>query len=1024
VLGNIRKCDKGSILMLLSLFMFILFSYANYANALYDDCIYATDNGDENTKNVVVYAVGQTCNDRCDSECNAFSVTIPGQGTELNSDIIQECKKQCKKGVLYSAYPRVYASRTTGFQFDVRTTLSTIGSACSTTATAADSPEYNEVDSELVVAETEQVSIMLSSAYTNTAYMCGYDIVNIYPSYEAMRDSSWTSNNAYWSPYNTTKSRWSARNTLWTDTGLYIKDDDELSITYGGQLRVCQTVLFGIPYPCSEKSVDKTLWINAPGVSISGNSGSGSVILPGDQLTTVPINSDGSQSSSADVFAIQQANAAITKYGLHGSVLQVVNRYQDIASFSDYNVPYSTGDTNVNSQDVYRTFAGILSGYSSQFSRLAIAHPQDSTSYSFPTLNKNLGGYYVQVIRGGCPYYNGARLQYGLKTPTSSTSSTDYVASTTYSDTVNTWYDIDQATLIQGGYITMPESGKLFFRIQGLEYDPSSAPSCSIFDPFCASSIPDAVELYEPYNRSGQYSVVVSKQYETSKLFQIIQDVVGIVRVYLFGSGQNTTGATGTQFSGGASASSGTFAGLASSQGIVQYLFNRYVASSMLMSTIRATLVLYIAWIGLSFMIGISPMTQKEGLIMMFKVALVVALLAPNSWEFFNTTFFSFFIVGISELIVLVSANPNMTPEQITELQQDPSGLFSVFNIPFITMTSKETWIKVLALMMSGFVGFVMMIVLAVAIIIFLVVLMKATIVYLMSLIGIALLLLLAPIFIPFVLFKFTKPMFDSWIKQLLSFAFQPLFVFVCLIIITQILTLILQVALGFTACSTCLLNFDYVVDSTCLITGYTPLFFQHSPEYSSTFPAGLLAAFLAFMVLSQAMLVFVSFGAKLAISIMTGSFQGVSLDQAASQVIASTQGGVAKFLGVDSGARQGAQRYAEWRNEKKVARKPITMTRESLGLGPKPVIGPGGAPVAPGAGAPAAAPGAAPPPGGAPGLDNPGGRGAIAGLDNPPPAAPAKPLPPIPDAPAAAPAKPLPPIPEGAPPRQGGPQG
>lgn len=1018
VLENIRRYKRGGTILLLSLFIFMMFSYAEKAYAIYDDCVYATDNGDENSKNVLVTAAGKTCSDRCDNECNAFSVKV---GTnELNADIIQECKTQCKKGVLYSAYPRQEASYTTGFQFTTSTTLATIGSACSTTATATDSAAYNEIDSELVVAETEQVSIMLSSAYNNTAYLCGAEMKIIYPIFENMQDIQWTSNNSLWNPGNNTTARWSARNPYWVDTGLYIKDDDEIAITYGGQLRVCQaTQPTSTGYPCYETAVSNRLWLTAAGYYPAGYSAA-EWVLPGDQLTTVPIQPDGTASPTADLDAIQQANAAISIYGLTGSVAQFTNRYIDIASFTDYTTPYSTVNTNVNSQDMYRTFAGQLTGYSTEFSRLGVAHPRYLTSAFFPNENKNLGGYYVQILRGGCPYYNGARLQYGLKNPTND-SSTDYVASTTYSDTVNTWYDIDQSVLMQGGYITMPESGKLFFRIQPLDYDSSSGPTCPPFDLVCQATLAELSELYDAHNRNGQYSIVVSKQYEASKLFKIIQDVVGIVRVYLFGSGENTTNATGTLFSGGAA--TGSSSALVSSQGIVQFLFNRYVASSELMSAVRATLVLYIAWMGLSFMIGISPLTQKEGLVMMFKISLVVALLSPNSWEFFNTTFFSFFIVGISELIVAVSANPNMTPEQITELQQDPSGIFSVFNIPFITMTSKETWIKVLALMMSGFTGFVMMIILAVAIIIFLVVLMKATIVYLMSLIGIALLLLLAPIFITFVLFKFTKPMFDSWIKQLLSFAFQPLFVFVCLIIITQILTLILQVALGFTACSTCLLNFDYGVDSTCLITGYTPLFFQHSPEYSSTFPAGLMAAFLAFMVLSQAMLVFVGFGSRLAMSIMTGSMMGLSLERAASQVIETTQGGVATFLGVDKGARQGAQRYAEWRNEKKAARKPITMTRESLGLGPKPVIGPGGAPSAPGAGAPAvppgSAPGAAPMPGGAPGLDNPGGRGSIAGLDNPPPAA--KPLPPIPEQAPAAPPKPLPEIPQQAAPKRPG---
>ena len=45
------------------------------------------------------------------------------------------------------------------------------------------------------------------------------------------------------------------------------------------------------------------------------------------------------------------------------------------------------------------------------------------------------------------------------------------------------------------------------------------------------------------------------------------------------------------------------------------------------------------------------------------------------------------------------------------------------------------------------------------------------------GLIALGLTISLAPIFIPFILFKYTKTLFDAWIKQLMILITQPLFI-------------------------------------------------------------------------------------------------------------------------------------------------------------------------------------------------------------------------------------------------------
>jgi type IV secretion system protein VirB6 len=60
---------------------------------------------------------------------------------------------------------------------------------------------------------------------------------------------------------------------------------------------------------------------------------------------------------------------------------------------------------------------------------------------------------------------------------------------------------------------------------------------------------------------------------------------------------------------------------------------------------------------------------------------------------------------------------------------------------------------------------------------------MKALILYLLATLAISLLLIVAPIYISFMLFDRTKPLFDAWIKSLISYTLQPAMVFTALAI-------------------------------------------------------------------------------------------------------------------------------------------------------------------------------------------------------------------------------------------------
>jgi type IV secretion system protein VirB6 len=54
----------------------------------------------------------------------------------------------------------------------------------------------------------------------------------------------------------------------------------------------------------------------------------------------------------------------------------------------------------------------------------------------------------------------------------------------------------------------------------------------------------------------------------------------------------------------------------------------------------------------------------------------------------------------------------------------------------------------------------------------------EAAVIYLSALIAIGLLITMAPIFICFMLFGFTKSLCDNWLKQLILYTLQPIILF------------------------------------------------------------------------------------------------------------------------------------------------------------------------------------------------------------------------------------------------------
>ena len=249
---------------------------------------------------------------------------------------------------------------------------------------------------------------------------------------------------------------------------------------------------------------------------------------------------------------------------------------------------------------------------------------------------------------------------------------------------------------------------------------------------------------------------------------KVITTVVGKVKEKLIGSG------TGADFEG-------------SSQ-----IFNAFITSSFYQSAVSAAFVLFVIIYGFNIVVGISQPSIGEAAIRVAKMA-IVSTFAMN-WSEFYGTIGSFFINFTDEMMLyfmdgfqnLYNLNSSSGAGGAAGAGAATGGaglglvaadqiIFQGLDTFIARICSMQTFAILTALFSSsGGYSVAYGVMLATAIFFVLQSVLKVVSIYVFSLFARALLFAVAPIFLVFLLFNQTKNMFDSWLKQMVSYSLQP----------------------------------------------------------------------------------------------------------------------------------------------------------------------------------------------------------------------------------------------------------
>lgn len=209
---------------------------------------------------------------------------------------------------------------------------------------------------------------------------------------------------------------------------------------------------------------------------------------------------------------------------------------------------------------------------------------------------------------------------------------------------------------------------------------------------------------------------------------------------------------------------------------ISKTFYSNIVSAPNFTSIINAALVLYVVFYGISFTLGFLMITQKELVTRVCKMGVVLALIHPGSWGFFNTYLFNAFTEGLPYLASIAGGGDGTV--QTLFLFADQATEY---------LTSVAVWIRILTFMMLYPIGYYFFIMILYAVTSYAIALLEAFLSYLIALTAIAFFISMGPLFIILILFNYTRSIFDNWIKLLGALILQPVILFSCIAVVNEL---------------------------------------------------------------------------------------------------------------------------------------------------------------------------------------------------------------------------------------------
>lgn len=252
------------------------------------------------------------------------------------------------------------------------------------------------------------------------------------------------------------------------------------------------------------------------------------------------------------------------------------------------------------------------------------------------------------------------------------------------------------------------------------------------------------------------------------------------------------------------------------SSGYLMTFYNYIVSDSGFAAVVRIALVVYMAFLGLSFALGSIEYTTKQLMNILLKLTFVIGFTTSTSWELYDRFVVRFFYDGFSSIISMLGNISMLISDDTATVTTGTSmaSKFAFIDNMILSLFSDSVTKKIWGLFFGVWYGFIVIPIIYALIIYYIYQLINAVFPYIVMFIQAMLALFLGPIFIAFYLFQRTEFMFKAWLNFIGGRFASMMFLFLALFLFWAVIQEQFNTLLNFNSCKVPLLQAIFTNDS------------------------------------------------------------------------------------------------------------------------------------------------------------------------------------------------------------------
>lgn len=239
--------------------------------------------------------------------------------------------------------------------------------------------------------------------------------------------------------------------------------------------------------------------------------------------------------------------------------------------------------------------------------------------------------------------------------------------------------------------------------------------------------------------------------------------------------------------------------------GQAERIYKLIITDPRYKAILNISLVVLLTFYGFGYLMGISDASISDMVSRIVKIGLIYLFVGPQGWEFFDKFVVSFFKEGTDYLSFMMASAFDDSPELNNAIKNnafyDKSILFSSVDRVFGLIFSSTVQKKISGLLFASIFGWLYLLFIYYAFLAYIYAISNAVLIYLIAQVFVSVLFVLGPLFFVFTLFAQTKEMFDNWLKQLIGFSLQQIFLLTTLAFFNMLMYEVIKMALGFKVC-------------------------------------------------------------------------------------------------------------------------------------------------------------------------------------------------------------------------------